>query len=67
MKKKEKQSLRSMSDAQLVRDIGKLETEMKKMSVERTTKPLKNARVFRTKRLGVAIMRTLLRERALTG
>lgn len=56
-----------MSDDELVREIGKLESDVTKGIVERTTKPLKNTRIFRAKRLRGAVIRTLLRERALTG
>lgn len=65
MKKKEKQSLRSMSDAQLIKQIQTLETEMLKSRVERMTKQTKNLRVARAKRGIVAVVKTILRERAL--
>ncbi|MEK7543486.1 MAG: 50S ribosomal protein L29 [Patescibacteria group bacterium] len=66
MKKKEIQSLRSMSDQELTKQIGTLETEMLKGRVERKTKQLKNLRLFRAKRTRVAVAKTILRERELT-
>ncbi|MDP1721908.1 MAG: 50S ribosomal protein L29 [Candidatus Gottesmanbacteria bacterium] len=66
MKKKEKQSLRAMSDAELVKQIQTLETEMLKGRVERKTKQMKNLRLYRTKRTVVAVSKTIMRERELS-
>lgn len=66
MKKKEKQSLRSMSDAELAKQIQTLETEMLKGRVERVTKQLKNLRLYRTKRTVVAVSKTIMRQRELS-
>ncbi len=66
MKKKEKQSLRAMSDAELAKQIHTLETEMLKGRVERMTKQMKNLRLYRTKRKVIAVSKTILRERALS-
>lgn len=66
MKKKEKQSLRSMSPAELVKLVQTLETEMLKGRVERVTKQMKNLRLYRTKRQSIAVTKTILRERELS-
>lgn len=55
-----------MSDAELVKQVHSLETEMLKGKVLRMTKQLKNTREFRTKRLNVAVSNTILRERELS-
>ncbi|MEK9143584.1 MAG: hypothetical protein AAB481_03075 [Patescibacteria group bacterium] len=66
MKKKEKGVLRSMSSEELTKHVRVLETEMRVAKLERVTKPSKNIRLLRSKRLIVAISQTILRERALT-
>ncbi len=66
MKKKEKGVLRSMSSEELVKHVGTLETVMRVAKLERVTKPSKNGRALRTKRLIVAVSQTILRERELT-
>ncbi|MBI4066488.1 50S ribosomal protein L29 [Candidatus Gottesmanbacteria bacterium] len=65
MKKKEKQSLRGMSDPELVKHIQSLEAELLKAKLERVTKQVKNVRVFRAKRTALAVAKTILRERTL--
>lgn len=55
-----------MSDAELVKQVQMLETEMLKGRVERMTKQMKNLRFYRTKRTIVAISKTIMRERALS-
>lgn len=66
MKKKEKQSLRSMSDAELAKQIHTFETEMLKGRVERVTKQMKNLRLYRSKRTVVAVSKTIMRQRELS-
>ena len=66
MKKKEKQSLRSMSDAELTKQIQTLETEMLKGRVQRVTKQMKNLRLYRSKRTVVAVSKTIMRQRELS-
>lgn len=62
MKKKEKESLRSMTGDELTKHIGALEAEMLSAKLERVTKPTKNVRAIRTNRLRVAVCKTILRE-----
>ena len=66
MKKKEKGVLRSMSSEELVKHVGVLEAQMRISKLERVTKPSKNSRAIRSKRLIIAVSQTVLRERALT-
>ncbi|MEK7141757.1 MAG: 50S ribosomal protein L29 [Patescibacteria group bacterium] len=66
MKKKEKQSLRSMSDAELAKQIQTFETEMLKGRVQRVTKQMKNLRLYRSKRTVVAVSKTIMRQRELS-
>lgn len=65
MKKKEKESLRGMSEAELVKHIRSLESEIAKAKLDRAAKQLKNTRVFRAKRRSIAVARTILHERQL--
>jgi ribosomal protein L29 len=64
MKKKELQSLRAMSDDELVKQVRSHETDMAKGKVLRAGKQMKNTREFRGKRLRIAVSRTILAERA---
>lgn len=57
MKKKEKQSLRSMSEVELVKHIGTLEAEITKAKLDRKV---------RAKRKEIAVAKTILRERELS-
>lgn len=66
MKKKEKGIIRSMSSDELTKHVRVLEAEIKVTKLERVTKPSKNSRANRSKRLRIAVSQTLLRERALT-
>ncbi|MBI3559941.1 50S ribosomal protein L29 [Candidatus Gottesmanbacteria bacterium] len=65
MKKKEKLSLRTMSDQELTKHVSTLEAEMTKGRVDRVTRQIKNVRTFRAKRTVVAVAKTILRERKL--
>lgn len=66
MKKKEKGIIRSMPSDELAKHVRVLEAEIKVTKLERVTKPSKNSRANRSKRLRIAVSQTLLRERALT-
>ena len=65
MKKKEKQSLRSMSPLELTKHVSALETEITKGMLDGKTKQVKNVRLYREKRKEVAIGKTILKEKAL--
>ncbi|MBI3956199.1 50S ribosomal protein L29 [Candidatus Gottesmanbacteria bacterium] len=65
MKPKEKQSLHSMSEAELIKHISDLEAEVTKGMLDRTTKQVKNTRLFWARRQHIAVAKTVLRERAL--
>lgn len=65
MKKKEKQNIRGMSEAELVKHIRSLESEIAKGKLDRASKQLKNTRTFRAKRQSIAVARTILHERQL--
>lgn len=60
MKKKEKQSLRVMSEAELTKHVGLLEAEITKGMLDGKTKQMKNTRVFRAKRQEIAVAKTIL-------
>lgn len=66
MKKKEKQSLRGMSEVELAQHISVLEAEIAKGKLDQKTKQMKNIRILRSKRVVVAIAKTILRERMLS-
>lgn len=65
MKKKEKQSLRSMSDEELGKHVQSLTEQIIKFRLERTTKPVKNGKDVRLLRLTIAVAKTIVREREL--
>lgn len=65
MKRHEKESLRAMTNEELVKHVGVLEAEIGTANLERVTKPTKNVRASRANRLGVAVSKTILREREL--
>lgn len=65
MKKKQKESLRSMTNEELVKHVGVLEAEIGTAKLERVTKSTKNVRASRANRLGIAVSKTILREREL--
>lgn len=60
MKKREKQSLRGMSESELVKHTGALEAEITKAKLEGATKQQKNVRIFRVKRERIAVVKTIL-------
>lgn len=55
-----------MSSEELTKHVRVLEAEMRISKLERVTKPSKNIRALRSKRLIIAVSQTILRERALT-
>lgn len=55
-----------MSREELTKHVRVLEAEMRVSKLERVTKPSKNIRAIRSKRLSIAVSQTILRERALT-
>lgn len=63
MKKKEIQSWRSKTEQELRVQIGVLEGELVKLSMEFKTGKLKNTRSVGSKRRELAVINTLLREK----
>ncbi len=55
-----------MSEGELTKHIQSLEADIAKGALERTTKQVKNTRLFRAKRQSIAVAATILRERQLT-
>lgn len=54
-----------MTNDELTKHVGVLEAEMLSATLERVTKPTKNVHASRTRRLAVAVSKTILREREL--
>lgn len=54
-----------MSEAELIKHISDLEAEVTKGMLDRTTKQVKNTRLFWARRQHIAVAKTVLRERAL--
>ena len=65
MKKKEKSSLRAMSEGELVKHISTLESEIVKGTLDRVTKQIKNGHIFGNKRKEIAVAKTILQEKFL--
>lgn len=55
-----------MSSEELTKHVRVLEAQMRISKLERVTKPSKNIRALRSKRLIIAVSQTILRERELT-
>ena len=65
MKKKEKSTVRAMSQAELVKHISALESEIAKGTLGRVTKQIKNVHTFGNKRKEIAVAKTILQEKFL--
>lgn len=65
MKKKEKSSLRAMSQLELVKHISTRQSEIAKGMLDRITKQIKNVHTFGNKRKEIAVAKTILREKFL--
>lgn len=65
MKRKDKESLRNMSDAELRTQVADLKKQIFQISFKRTTAPVENPLVLRTARRKIAMINTWLRQREL--
>lgn len=65
MKKKEKSSLRAMSQIELVKYVSTRQSEIAKGMLDRVTKQIKNVHTFSNKRKEIAVAKTILREKFL--
>lgn len=65
MKKKEKDSLRSLEVKELVQKVKEAQDALQKLHIERATSQIKNTRQGRKLRLIIAMTETVLREKEL--
>ena len=65
MKKKEKSTLRAMSQLELVKYVSTRQLEIAKGMLDRVTKQIKNVHTFSNKRKEIAVAKTILREKSL--
>ena len=65
MKRKDKETLRNMSDAELKTQVSDLKKQIFQISFKRTTAPVENPLVLRTARRKIAMINTFLRQREL--
>lgn len=65
MKRKDKETLRNMSDAELRTQVSDLKKQIFQISFKRTTAPVENPLVLRTARRKIAMINTWLRQREL--
>ncbi len=65
MKKKEKQSLQSMSTEALSKDLRQITDKLAATLLSRYTKQSKNIREARTMRRKIAVIKTILRQKEL--
>jgi len=63
MKKREKQQIRSVSTAELIKQLGGLEVLLADRLVNRYTKPAKNLHEGKFLRQKIAVLKTWLREK----
>ncbi|MCM2266785.1 MAG: 50S ribosomal protein L29 [Elusimicrobiales bacterium] len=65
MKRKDKETLRNMSDAELRTQVSDLKKQIFQINFKRTTAPVENPLVLRTARRKIAMINTWLRQREL--
>jgi ribosomal protein L29 len=65
MKRKEKETLSNMSDAELRTQASDLKKQIFQINFKRTTAPVENPLVLRTARRKIAMINTYLRQREL--
>ncbi len=65
MKRKEKETLRNMGDAELKAQASDLKKQIFQINFKRTTAPVENPLVLRTARRKIAMINTWLRQREL--
>lgn len=65
MKRKDKETLRNMGDAELKAQINDLKKQLFQIKFKRSTAPVENPLVLRTARRKIALINTWLREREL--
>lgn len=65
MKRKEKETLSNMSDAELRTQASDLKKQIFQINFKRTTAPVENPLVLRTARRKIAMINTWLRQREL--
>ncbi|OGG29363.1 50S ribosomal protein L29 [Candidatus Gottesmanbacteria bacterium RIFCSPLOWO2_01_FULL_49_10] len=63
MKKREKESLRTMSPDELTKKVREFESEISQGKLTRFTKQIKNTRLVRQRRVAIAVIKTMLHER----
>jgi ribosomal protein L29 len=63
MKKKEKQSMRSMKEDELVKKVAELNATIAKALLERTVRPAKNTRSVFQMRKNLAVVKSILKEK----
>ncbi|MHB0996316.1 MAG: 50S ribosomal protein L29 [Elusimicrobiales bacterium] len=65
MKRKDKETLRNMSDAELRTQVADLKKQIFQINFKRTTAPVENPLVLRTARRKIAMLNTFMRQREL--
>lgn len=62
MKKREKESLRTMSPDELAKKVREFESLISQGKLTRFTKQIKNSRQVRQRRIAIAVIKTMLHE-----
>ncbi len=65
MKRKEKETLKNMGDAEMLAQAADLKKQIFQIKFKRTTAPVENPLVLRTARRKIAMINTYLRQREL--
>lgn len=63
MKKKEKDTLRTLEKAELMQKITESQNALTKLHIEKATSQIKNSRAGRKLRLAIATVQTILKEK----